>query len=178
MNFFILSIFTIISTNLLLRLTTCLQTNNHFHKANFIKKMSCCASFHPFHRLRKMNREIFDSNREYKSDYSDEKSKLEDFVNFISKQSFLNTISRDRRRDSGVIHSDSFCKLNSQAFGDKLLRLQALHELFPDVNDFPEEKDALLILLKGTELFLSIGGDDRLTINCETQVSSTCIFLR
>ena len=119
-----------------------------------------------------MNTVIFDSHHEFESEENIKALKLQNFINFISKQSFLRTITSDilRVSDVEITKSDLFSKLNSRAYGDKLMRLQALRDLFPDVNDFPDDVDALLSLLKCTELFLSIGGDDRLTINNETQV--------
>lgn len=142
-------------------------------KVVFLEKRSS------FHRSRQIHRVMFDSNREStSSDNNNENAKLQNFITLISKQSLYHTVSQESLRGAGAVvtQSDSFCKLNSRAFGDKPLRLQALRELFPDINDFPENIDALLILLKGTELFLSIGGDDRLTINSETQVLHTCTY--
>eukprot|EP01036_Dinobryon_divergens_P025179 gene25179-33702_t len=120
-----------------------------------------------------MNTVIFNSHHESESEENAKELKLQKFINFISKQSFLRTITSENLRvsDVDITKSDSFSKLNNRAYGNKILRLQALRDFFPDVNDFPEDVDALLSLLKCTELFLSIGGDDRLTINNETQMN-------
>lgn len=154
MNSFIFSLLTIH----LLHTINCLQRNHYLHNTIIGKRTCGGASF------------LFQPKKEMSTHHHE--SENSNFISFISKQSFLRTISSENLRvsDMEIKKSDSFSKLNNRAYGDKLMRLQALRELFPDVNDIPENIDALLSLLKCTELFLSIGGDDRLTINNETQV--------
>lgn len=167
-SFIIFSILTIFVSTSSLRIINFSQRSKHLYNSAVIEKITCI----PIQRLFQMNTVIFNSHHESESEENAKELKLQKFINFISKQSFLRTITSENLRvsDVAITKSDSFSKLNNRAYGDKLLRLQALRDFFSDVNDIPEDVDALLPLLKCTELFLSIGGDDRLTINNETQV--------
>lgn len=76
--------------------------------------------------------------------------------------------------------------MNERAFSNKRMRIEVLQKLHNDnrlapfiLHKFPRvdaEVIALIPLLKTTSLFLSIGGDDRLTIDNKSRVLISACF--